>query len=69
MQVILGQNMSQAKDDDLVVQNSQPVRWINAEQAAGTVKVLPQRQSLADWSAWVDQVGGRWATPQDLANI
>lgn len=69
MQVILPYNMSQATDHDPVVLHSPQVCWIDAAQATGTVEVLPQRPALADWSDWVDRVGGRWATPQELANL
>jgi hypothetical protein len=69
MQVILPPNMSQAKDDDLVVQDNPHVQWIDAAQAVGTVEVLAEKPSLADWSAWVDRVGGRWATVQELSGI
>jgi hypothetical protein len=69
MQTILPPNMSQATDHDLLVQNDPQVRWIDAAQAADIVEMLPPRPSLADWSEWVDRVGGRWATPQELAGI
>ena len=69
MQMILLPNKSLEADHDVLVQHSPRVHWIGAEQTAGTVEEIPQRPTLADWTAWVDRAGGRWATPQDIAGI
>lgn len=69
MQMILPPNMHQDRGHDLVVQDAMPVKWISAQQAVGTVEVLLQRPSLADWSDWVNRASGRWATAQELESI
>lgn len=55
--------------DGRVQQHPQPVVWANEQQAAGTVELLPERTDTATWVAWVDRVGGKWATEADLAGI
>lgn len=47
----------------------QQIQWATEQQVAESVELLQPRTNLAAWSAWVERVGGTWATKDDLARI
>ncbi len=69
MQLTLPDNQTLVVGHDGLVQQQPTVVWANERQAAGTVELLPQRPDTATWVAWVERVGGRWATDGDIARI
>ena len=48
---------------------SQPIQWATEQQVASSVELLQPRPTLAEWTAWVDRVGGTWVPKDDLARI
>ena len=45
------------------------LQWATEQQVAESVELLQPHPTLADWSAWVERVGGTWVSKDDLAQI
>lgn len=68
MNLILPADHSLEMTRDALVQHARvKVRWIDQSQAVGTVEPVVEQPNLAQWTDWVEQVGGQWTNDQDLA--
>lgn len=63
MQVILPPRPTQGGDHE------QAIQWMDPQQTAGLVQLLPEPHPLSQWVEWVEQSGGRWASDQELAEL
>ena len=52
-----------------VGEHEQAVLWIDPQQTAGLVQLLPEPHQFSQWAEWVEQSGGRWASDQELAQL
>ncbi|TVR12110.1 MAG: hypothetical protein EA401_09835 [Planctomycetota bacterium] len=55
--------------DETLVQRQPQVRWAGEQAVKGTVQIIEQRATMQEWVNWVDRVGGRWATDEQIAEI
>lgn len=68
MEILVGQDLKQT-NHDRVVQRDTNIVWAGAEAVRGTVTVAGQRPTLDQFTQWVEQVGGRMATDDEIAQI